>query len=76
MNNKQIEGNLNRIEQYIKSTIEQEFPFTVKAFVNYDNQGNDFLGVFEASTGKYYSFLIEKEDGIPMLKPIQVKKSR
>jgi hypothetical protein len=73
VNNKQINDTIQKIENYLKTTIEKEYPFTIKRFIDYDKQDEDFVGIFEASTGKYYSFIVEKDDGLPMIKPITVK---
>jgi len=69
MSNNKEQQELDKIEAYMKDQIENYFPLKVKYFAVYDLVEDSLTGVFVTDTKKPYDFVIEKQDGLPVLKP-------
>lgn len=61
-----VQAEIDKIEVYLKTVIETDFPLKVKSFVSYDQLGSgdsgDLTGIFMADGGKVYGFQISKGD--------------
>lgn len=70
MKNDQFKKDIGNIESFIKTSIEHYYsPIKIKQFIDYDMEDNAFVGLFVADNQIMYSFVIDKSDNIPMLKP-------
>ena len=69
--NESAQAELKKLEAYIQSKIESDFPIKVKQLVDYDQDDDgDLVGVFEDSGSRRYSFVIMKDNPSPILQKV------
>jgi len=69
--NESAQAALKKLEDYIQSKIESDFPLEVKQLVDYDQDDDgDLVGVFEDSDSHRYSFVIMKDNPSPILQRV------
>jgi len=69
--NESAQAELKKLEDYIQSKIESDFPLKVKQLVDYDQDpDDDLVGVFEDSDDRRYSFVIMKDNPSPILQRV------
>ena len=69
--NESAQAELKKLETYIQSKIESDFPIKVKQIVEYDQDpDDDLVGVFEDSDSHRYSFVIMKDNPSPILQRV------
>lgn len=62
---------LKDLEAYFTEKIEEAFPkMSVKSYLSYDLEGDDFVGVFTEEDGPSYTFLLQKGEKSPVLKRV------
>lgn len=70
-NNQEAQAELKKLEAYIQSKIEADFPIKVKRLIDYDQDDDgDLVGMFEDTGARQYSFAIQKETPRPILQRI------
>jgi len=69
--NESAQAELKKLEDYIQSKIESDFPLKVEQLVDYDQDpDDDLVGVFEDSDSHRYSFVIMKDNPRPILQRV------
>ena len=69
--NESAQAELKKLEDYIQSKIEADFPIKVKQLFDYNQDDNgDLVGLFEDSGSRRYTFLISKDYPSPILQRV------
>ena len=69
--NNAVQAELKKLEVYIQSKIEADFPLKVKTIVDYNQDAEgDLIGVIEDTGARKYSFVIQRAAPRPILQRV------